>query len=90
MVDPERATPLTKIGLIISWLSISVPSVKDSKFPRAFQKPRVLETILLTKWSPVGTWDVFVERTFVATPGNFAALVNYTKKLDFGVVRTQL
>lgn len=90
MVDPERANPLTKIGLIISWQSISVPSVNDSKFPRAFQKPRVLETILLTKWSPVGTWDVFVERIFVATPGNFAALVNYTQKPDFGVDRTQL
>jgi hypothetical protein len=72
MVDPERATPLTKMGLIISWPCKSLASVKDSKFPRAFQKTGVLATNLLAKWSPVGTWDVFFEGTFIATPGNSA------------------
>ena len=82
MVDPERATPLTKIGLIISWLFISSPSVKDSRFPRAFQKPRVLATILLIKWSPVGTWDAFFEDTLNATPGDSELWLSIPKNPD--------
>ena len=80
IVDPERATPLTNIGLIISWLLSPLPRVKDSRFPKVFQRRGVLATTLLAKWSPVGTWADFLGGTFIATPDNSAALAKYTQE----------
>jgi len=54
--------------------------VKDSRSPKAFQKRGVLATILLAKWSPVGTWDIFLGGTFIATPDNSVALAKYTQE----------
>ena len=82
MVDPERATPLMKMGLTISWLCRFLVSVNDSRFPRAFQKRTVLATILLAKWSPVGTWDAFLEDTLNATPGDSELWLYHVEVLD--------
>ena len=78
IVDPERARPLTKVGLTIGWLLRSLASKEVSRFPSAFQTLTVPATILLAKWSPVGTWDVTLEDTFVAAPGKSASPVKYT------------